>query len=58
MPSGHQGIYTSLTDVTPVHCKSVSAQEVHAILNARKAVQQGFIALEMSMPGVDAVVAL
>lgn len=36
----------------PVHCKSVSAQEVRAILNARKAVQQGFIALEMSLRGL------
>lgn len=35
----------------PVHCKSVSAQEVRAVLNARKAVQQGFIALEMSVRG-------
>ena len=34
----------------PVHCKSVSAQEVRAVLNARKAVQQGFIVLEMSLP--------
>lgn len=36
----------------PVHCKSVSAQEVRAVLNARKAVQQGFIALEMSVRGL------
>jgi transposase len=36
----------------PVHCKSVSAQEVRAVLNARKAVQQGFIALEMSLRGL------
>jgi transposase len=36
----------------PVLCKSVSAQEVRAVLNARKAVQQGFIALEMSMRGL------
>jgi len=35
----------------PVHCKTVSAQEVRAALNARKAVQQGFIALEMSVRG-------
>ena len=28
----------------PVHCKSVSAQEVRALLGARKAVQQSFIA--------------
>jgi transposase len=35
----------------PVHCKSVSAQEVRAVLTARKAVQQGFITLEMSLPG-------
>lgn len=27
----------------PVHCKSVLAQEVRALLSARKAVQQGFI---------------
>lgn len=33
----------------PVHCKSVSAQEVCAVLRARKAVQQGFLTLEMSI---------
>lgn len=32
----------------PVHCKSVSAQEVRAVIGARKAIQQGMIALEMS----------
>lgn len=36
----------------PVHCKSVSAQEVRAVLSARKAVQQGFLTLEMSMRGL------
>ena len=36
----------------PVHCKSISAQEVRAVLGARKAVQQGFIALEMSLRGL------
>ena len=36
----------------PVHCKSVSAQEVRAVLSARKAVQQGMIALEMSLRGL------
>ncbi len=36
----------------PVHCKSVSAQEVRAVLSARKAVQQGFNALEMSLRGL------
>ena len=36
----------------PVHCKSVSAQEVRALLGARKAVQQGFIALELSLRGL------
>jgi transposase len=36
----------------PVHCKSVSAQEVRAVLAARKAIQQGMIALEMSMRGL------
>lgn len=35
-----------------VHCKSVSAQEVRAVLSARKAVQQGMIALEMSLRGL------
>jgi len=36
----------------PVHCKSVSAQEVRALLGARKAIQQGMIALEMSLRGL------
>lgn len=36
----------------PVHCKSVSAQEVRAVLSARKAIQQGMIALEMSLRGL------
>jgi transposase len=36
----------------PVHCKSVSAQEVRAVLSARKAVQQGFISLELSLRGL------
>jgi transposase len=36
----------------PVHCKFVSAQEVRAVLNVRKAVQQGFLALEMSLRGL------
>ena len=36
----------------PVHCKSISAQEVRAVLGARKAVQQGMIALEMSLRGL------
>ena len=36
----------------PVHCKSVSAQEVRAVLGARKALQQGMIALEMSPRGL------
>ena len=36
----------------PVHCKSASAQEVRAVLSARKAVQQGFITLEMSLRGL------
>ena len=36
----------------PVHCKSISAQEVRAVLGARKAIQQGMIALEMSMRGL------
>lgn len=32
----------------PGHCKSVSAQEVRALLGARKAIQQGMIALTPS----------
>jgi transposase len=36
----------------PVHCKSVSAQEVRSLLSARKAVQQGMISLEMSLRGM------
>jgi transposase len=36
----------------PVRCKSVSTQEVRALLSARKAVQQGMIALEMSLRGL------
>lgn len=36
----------------PVHCKSVSAQEVRAILSARKAIQQNMITLEMSLRGI------
>ena len=36
----------------PVHCKSVSAQEVRAILSARKAIPQNMITLEMSLRGI------
>lgn len=36
----------------PVHCKSVSAQEVRVILSARKAIQQNMLALEMSLRGL------
>jgi transposase len=36
----------------PVHCKSISAQEVRAVLGARKAIQQTMIALEMSLRGL------
>lgn len=36
----------------PVHCKSLSAQDVRAVLSARKAVQQGFITLEMAVRGL------
>ena len=36
----------------PVHCKSVSAQEVRAVFGTRKAVQQGMTALEMSLRGL------
>lgn len=36
----------------PVHCKSMSAQEMRALLSARKAVQQAKINLELSIRGV------
>lgn len=36
----------------PVHCKSISAQEMRALLSARKAVQQAVINLELSLRGV------
>ncbi len=36
----------------PVHCKSVPAPEVRAVPGARKAIQQGMIALEMSLRGL------
>lgn len=33
----------------PSHCKSVSAQEVRALLSARRAIQHGMLALELSL---------
>mgnify|MGYP001080696822 CR=1 FL=1 len=36
----------------PVHRKSVSSQEIRALLTARKSVQQAIINLELSMRGV------
>lgn len=36
----------------PVHCKSVSAQEMRAVLTARKSIQQAAINLELSIRGV------
>ncbi len=36
----------------PVRCKSVSAQEVRALLGARKVVQQGCITLKLSLRGL------
>jgi len=36
----------------PVRCKSVSAQEVRAVLGARKAVQQNMITMKMSLRGL------
>jgi transposase len=36
----------------PVHCKSVSAQEMRALLSARKAIKQAAINLELSIRGV------
>jgi len=36
----------------PVHCKSMSAQEMRALLCSRKAIQQGVLTLELSIRGV------
>lgn len=36
----------------PVHCKSVSAQELRAVLSTRKSLQQALINLELSLRGV------
>ncbi|MCC5972313.1 MAG: IS110 family transposase [Pararhodobacter sp.] len=36
----------------PVHCKSVSAQEMRAVLTARKAVQKAALDIELSLRGV------
>lgn len=36
----------------PVHCKSMSAQEMRALLSSRKAIQQAVMNLELSIRGV------
>src|SRR5215472_9957277 len=36
----------------PVHCKSIPAQEVRALLTARKLVQSKLIDIEMSLRGI------
>ncbi|MFW8634915.1 hypothetical protein [Cribrihabitans pelagius] len=36
----------------PVHCKSVPAQEIRAMLPARETIQQNMIALELSLRGL------
>ena len=36
----------------PVHCKSVSAQEMRALLTARRAIQKAAIDVELSLRGV------
>ena len=36
----------------PVHCKTVSSQEMRAILTARKSLQQAMVNIEMSLRGV------
>ncbi len=36
----------------PVHCKSVSAQELRALLSTRRAVQKALLDLEQSLRGV------
>ena len=37
----------------PVHCKSISAQEMRALLSSRKAILQAIVALELSIRGVS-----
>jgi transposase len=36
----------------PVHCKSMSAQEMRSLLSSRKAIQQAVMSLELSIRGV------
>lgn len=36
----------------PVHCKSVSSQEMRAVLTARKSIQQACVNLELSIRGI------
>ena len=36
----------------PVHCKSVSAQELRALLGARRTLQKSMISIELSMRGM------
>jgi len=36
----------------PVHCKSISAQEIRAVLTSRKAIKQALINLELSVRGI------
>ena len=36
----------------PVHCKSVSAQELRALLGARRTLQKSMISVELSMRGM------
>ena len=36
----------------PVHCKTVSSQEIRAILTARRSLQQAVVNIEMSLRGV------
>jgi transposase len=36
----------------PVHCKSLAAQEVRALLTARKLVQSKLLDMEMSVRGI------
>jgi transposase len=53
-----EGIARLARVVPAVHCKSVSAREVRSLLGARKAVQQGMLALEMSPRGLPGNVGL
>lgn len=51
MPKGSRG-FLQMGWFRPVHCKSISAQEMRALLSSRKAIVQAITNLELSIRGV------